>query len=64
MEATIYDLKTGQEYRVTDPTECKDKTDLSAYQSAIMFRDIIKMGTVLVIPDKILLPPKEYMARC
>ena len=64
MTATIYDLKTGTEYHVNDPKDCKDKTDLSAYQSAIMFSDIIKMGSILVIPDKVLLPPKEYMGKC
>ncbi len=46
----IHNSRTGKHYDVSDPSECRDKTDRSAAESALAWEDVITMGEVVVEP--------------
>ena len=50
----ITDLNTdnNESYTVTDPSQCKDKTDKAAVEMAMLLDDVIAMGKVIVEPIK------------
>ena len=51
MEAKIYDTDADTNYTVTDDSQCKDKTDLSAYRESCRVNDVITMGKTVVVPQ-------------
>lgn len=48
--AKITSLDDWSEYFVTCVDDCRDKTDRSAYESAIACQDVVQMGKICVEP--------------
>lgn len=53
MRVQISDLsKSDKPYWADSVLDCKDDTDLSAYELAVEFDDVITMGTVIACPER------------
>jgi len=50
MTVRIHDLTTFKSYTVSSREECRDDTDRSAYDMAVMLGDVITMGKVIAEP--------------
>jgi hypothetical protein len=53
MEVRIHDTFTGETYLASDPEDCKDDTDLYAWELVEELNETIKVGNVIAEPSNV-----------